>query len=120
VIQSSIVRDHMSYRASRNVSGRATPVETESAIRVWGEDMEMPQDSTQASLMQRLVSVEQQFASLKNEGKHLEALHFMEMSVFLRKQIYGDERYVKVGSRLVLGFFRPYANAISHAQHLHH
>jgi hypothetical protein len=63
------------------------------SIRVWSEDINMDQEGNQGSLMQRLVSVEQQFALLKNEGKHLEALHYMEMSVFIRKQIYGDDRY---------------------------
>ncbi len=118
MIQGNRVLDHiMSYRASRNASGRATPVETDQpAIRVWGDDMDMPHDTTHGSLMQRLVSVEQQFASLKNEGKHLEALHFMEMSVFLRKQIYGDERYVNAGSRCILQFFGPGARMVSQAQ----
>ncbi|KAJ1494312.1 hypothetical protein T484DRAFT_1877941 [Baffinella frigidus] len=41
--------------------------------------------------MQRLMECERRFAALKREGKHLLALEQMEMSVFLRKQIYGEE-----------------------------
>jgi len=39
--------------------------------------------------MDKLLDCERSFARLKREGKHLDALPYMEMSVFLRKQIYG-------------------------------
>jgi hypothetical protein len=38
-----------------------------------------------------ILQVEQHFAQLKSQGQHLEALHFMELSVFLRKQLYGAD-----------------------------
>ena len=39
--------------------------------------------------MDKLLDCERTFATLKREGRHLDALPYMEMSVFLRKQIYG-------------------------------
>jgi tetratricopeptide (TPR) repeat protein len=39
--------------------------------------------------MDKLLECERTFATLKREGRHLDALPHMEMSVFLRKQIYG-------------------------------
>ncbi|EKX41349.1 hypothetical protein GUITHDRAFT_158222 [Guillardia theta CCMP2712] len=43
------------------------------------------------SSMEELLSCERTFAQLKREGRHLDALPYMEMSVVLRKKIYGDD-----------------------------
>lgn len=93
-VRPGVTMSSMSYRPSRANSGRATPVgggERGGGVAVCSDDGgEM--GSHMQTLMSRLVEVEQHFARLKNEGQHLEALHYMELSVFLRKQIYGADR----------------------------
>lgn len=47
------------------------------------------EDNPGEGAMDKLLECERTFAALKREGRHLDALPHMEMSVFLRKQIYG-------------------------------
>ena len=46
-------------------------------------------EESESGAMDKLLDCERTFATLKREGRHLDALPYMEMSVFLRKQIYG-------------------------------
>ena len=100
----------MSTRALQQLSGRATPIGDGrlSAQRSAAASPHPHQRSAAASphlhaqyqhgdergdahdgAMDRLLDCERTFAALKREGRHLDALPYMETSVFLRKQIYG-------------------------------
>lgn len=99
----------MSARALQQLSGRATPIGDGrmSAQRSAAASPHLHHRSAASSphlhahgcgeqgedmhggAMDKLLDCERAFAALKREGRHLDALPYMETSVFLRKQIYG-------------------------------
>ena len=105
----------MSTRAMQQLSGRATPIGDgrNSAQRSAAASPHHHNRSAAASphlstqhhhsasreddgegTMDKLLDCERTFAALKREGRHLDALPYMEMSVFLRKQIYGAKESI--------------------------